>query len=152
MENNIKAFWKEFLRKNGLDEQTEYIECFHFELTEYWANELLRLVLEGQKRATSSSLWGYENNGEKSPQPGDYSIVTDWEGNPRCVIQTTSVTVLPFNRITYELCKLEGEDDNLESWQEGHRSFFRREGEERGYSFSEEMPVIFEEFQVVYRT
>ena len=59
--------------------------------------------------------------------------------------------LIPFKEITYDICKLEREDDDLESWQNGHRRFFREEGEKLGYTFSEDMPVIFEEFEVVYR-
>ena len=39
----------------------------------------------------------------------------------------------------------------LQSWQEGHRAFFTEEGKELGYEFSEDMPVIFQEFNVVFR-
>jgi uncharacterized protein YhfF len=52
--------------------------------------------------------------------------------------------------MTYDICKREGEDDTLESWQKGHRHFFTEEGKELGYVFSESMPVIFEDFKVVY--
>ena len=145
-----QELWDLFIRDNGIGSDVNYIDCFHFELTEKWANELLRLVLEGTKKATSSSLWGYEIEGDKIPEVGDYYIVTDWDGNATCVIQTTSVRILPFQEITYDICKLEGEDDNLESWQKGHISFFKAEGKELGYEFSKDMPVIFEEFEVVY--
>lgn len=148
---DTSLFWNDFLKSKGLDANTTYVDCFHFELTEKWANELLRLVLDGTKKATSSSLWGYEIEGDKIPQRGDYYIVTDWDGNPGCVIETTRVRILPFKDITFDICRLEGEDDSLESWQKGHISFFEAEGKELGYTFSEDMPVIFEEFEVVYR-
>lgn len=148
---NINDFWKEFLKSTNKDSSTEYIDCFHFELTEKLANELLDLVLTGQKKATASSLWGYEIEGERIPQVGDYSIVTDWAGTPRCVIETTAVTILPYKEITFDICKREGEDDCLESWQRGHKNFFTEEGKEVGYEFSEEMPVVFEDFKVVFK-
>ena len=85
------------------------------------------------------------------PEKGSYSIVTDWEGVPKCVIETTNVRILPFKDVTYDICKLEGEDDSLESWRKGHISFFKEEGKKSGYEFSEEMPVVFEEFEVVYQ-
>ena len=66
----IEAFWKEFLAASGLPPETAYKEAFSFETSEYWANELLRLVLAGKKRATSSSLPAYEKEGEALPQPG----------------------------------------------------------------------------------
>ncbi|MGN1147892.1 MAG: ASCH domain-containing protein, partial [Lachnospiraceae bacterium] len=124
------------MKSKGLAENTTYVDCFHFEMTEKWANELLRLVLDGAKKATSSSLWGYEIEGDKIPQKGDYYIVTDWDGNPGCVIETTRVRILPFKDITFDICRLEGEDDSLESWQKGHISFFEAEGKELGYTFS----------------
>ncbi|MBE5960859.1 MAG: ASCH domain-containing protein [Lachnospiraceae bacterium] len=147
---NSEQLWNAYKEKNGLSKELKYLDSFHFELTEYWANKLLELVLEGVKKATSSSVWGYEIEGDRIPQKGDYSIVTDWDGNARCVIQTTNVRIIPFKDITYDICKLEGEDDNLESWRKGHISFFQAEGKELGYEFTEEMPVIFEEFEVVY--
>ncbi len=147
----IDQFWGEFLHNTGRDSQTTYLEAFHFEVSEYWANELLRLVLIGQKKATASSQRAYEAKGDRVPQAGDLSIVTDWNGTPRCVIETKQVLLLPFQDMTYEICKREGEDDNLESWQKGHIRFFKEEGEELGYEFTEDMPVVFEDFEVVYR-
>lgn len=146
----IEQFWDEFLRHTGKDRTTRYLEAFHFELSEAGANGLLELVLAGTKRATASSLWAFEAEGGRIPQKGDYSIVTDWTGNPKCVIKTTCVTVLPFREMTFEICKREGEDENLASWKEGHTRFFTREGEALGYRFAEDMPVVFEDFEVVY--
>lgn len=146
----VEDYWAKFLRETGRDAATEYFECFHFEMSEKWANELLRLVLIGQKRATASSLHAFEAEGQRPPQAGDLSIVTDWEGNPRCVIETKAITILPFQEVTFDICRREGEDDSLESWREGHTRFFTAEGKELGYEFSEDMPVVFEDFEVVY--
>lgn len=148
---DIEQFWQEFLKTTQKDPATKYLESFYFGLTEKSANELLELVLSGQKRATASSLISYQAEGSRIPQVGDYSIITDWKGNPHCVIKTTTITILPFNEMTFEICKREGEDDTLESWQEGHRRFFTEDGKELGYEFSESMPVLFEDFQVVFR-
>ncbi len=150
-DETIELFWEAFLKETGRSKMTKYVEAFHFELTEKLANELLRLVLTGQKRATSSSLWSYELEGERIPKVGDFSIVTDWDGIPWCVIQTTAVTVLPFSKITYPICKREGEDDSLESWRNGHIRFFKNEGKELGYVFTADMPVVFEDFEVVFQ-
>ena len=147
----INDFWQEFLSSANKDPSTKYIDSFYFDMTEEWANKLLDLVLAGKKRATASSLFACEHELGRIPQPGDYSIVTDWAGNPRCVIETTNVTILPFNEMTFDICKREGEDENLESWQRGHRHFFMEDGKQLGYEFSEDMPVVFEDFEVVFR-
>ena len=147
---SIEDFWRAFLSASGRDADTRYQDCFSFDLSERVANELLALVLCGKKRATASSLYAFEAEGGRIPQPGDLSIVTDWAGTPHCVIETVAVTVLPFCDMTFDICKREGEDECLETWQAGHRRFFTEDGAARGYSFSETMPVVFEEFVVVY--
>ena len=152
MKLTVEQFWQEFLAATGRDGGTQCYEAFHFDLSEKVANELLALVLSGQKRATAGSLLGYQIDGGDMPQVGDFSIVTDWDGAPRCVIQTTAVTVLPFNEMTFDICKREGEDECLETWVESHRRFFEEEGAAMGYVFTEDMPVVFEDFEVVYRT
>lgn len=149
--NKIEEFWTRFLEAKKMNPATRYIESFHFELTEKWANELLRLVLEGKKRATASSLFACTQEQQAMPQVGDFSIVTDWDGNPKCVIETTAVQIMAYSEMTLDICKREGEDDNLESWKRGHQKFFTEEGKEMGYEFSEDMPIVFEDFQVVYQ-
>ncbi len=146
-----EMYWDKFIKETKRDASIRYIDCFHFELTEGLANELLELVLQGIKNATSSSLIAYEVTGERIPQAGDLSIVTNWRGEPKCIIETTSITIIPFEDITYDLCKREGEDDDLESWQKGHTTFFKNEGIQLGYEFSIDMPVVFEDFKVIYK-
>ena len=58
---------------------------------------------------------------------------------------------MPFRDMTFDVCKREGEDDTLESWQQGHRKFFAMEAAELGYEFNEDMPVLFEDFEVVWK-
>lgn len=151
MMHETEMFWSRFLEKTGRSKDTKYLEVFHFELTEYLANELLSMVLKGKKRATSSSVKSWEIEGSKIPAVGDLSIVTDWKGTPRCVIETTKITILPFKDMTYDICKREGEDDCLESWRKGHIAFFKGEGKELGYEFNEDLLVVFEDFEVIYQ-
>lgn len=61
------------------------------------------------------------------------------------------MTLLPFKDLTFDIVKREGEDDTLESWQKGHEKFFTAEGFDMVYSFTKEMLVVFEDFEVVYQ-
>ena len=149
--NRIDLLWNRFLEKSEYDNNIKYLEAFHFELTESLANKLLNLVFEGKKKATSSSFNAYEKEGIDLPEIGDLSIVTDWDGNPRCIIETKNISIIPFKDITYDICRREGEDDSLESWREGHIRFFSNEAKELGYEFNEDMLVVFEDFEVVYK-
>ena len=62
-----------------------------------------------------------------------------------------AITIMPFNEMTFEICDREGEYDSLEDWQDDHRRFFIEDGEAEGYSFSEDMPIVFRDFEVVYK-
>lgn len=146
----IEQFWQRFLQETGRDANTKYLESFYFGSNEKSANHLLQLVLAGKKKATCSSLAYFETIGEAVPKPGDFSIITDWSGKPFCVIQTREVVVMPFKEMTFDVCKREGEDENLESWQDNHIYFFTEEGKQYGYEFSWDMDVVFEDFEVVY--
>ncbi len=150
-EMGIQRYWEQYLHKNKLDPETKYYEAMYFGMTEELANSLLEMVLAGQKKATASSLWAFEKEGLPLPKVGDLSIVTDWAGTPHCIMKTTAITILPFQEMTFDLCKREGEDENLESWREGHGKFFTMEGEALGYEFSDEMPVVFEDFEIVWK-
>jgi len=50
------------------------------------------------------------------------------------------------------MAEIEGEGDkSLKYWRRAHISFFSRELEEYNMKFTEDMPVVFEEFEVVYK-
>ena len=85
--------------------KTDDLEKWHFELTEDACNFLLDLVLKGKKKATSGSYSAYQIAGEEIPKEGDLSVVTDWDGNPRCVIRTAKVRVMKFRDVTFDLAR-----------------------------------------------
>lgn len=150
-DREIRLFWQRFLRAAGLSPDTKLYEDFYFDVTEKSANHLLQLVLEGKKRATSSAYPCYEIEREPLPKAGDYSVVTDFHRKPYCVIETVAVSIIPFDKMTFDICSREGEDECLETWQEKHRRFFTADAKEVGYTFTESMPVVFEDFRVIYK-
>lgn len=58
---------------------------------------------------------------------------------------------MPFKDLTFDIVKCEGEDDDLLSWRIGHEKFFIAEGKSLGYTFSDDMHVVFEDFEVVFQ-
>ena len=128
-----------------------FLEAFHFCDNEADANELAELVLQGTKRATASLRWVYEAENEPLPKVGDLSVVTNWDGDPLCVIETTQVDVVPYDRVSEEFAAVEGGGDgSLRYWREAHWPFFSRECASLGREPTQEMPVICERFRVVY--
>lgn len=124
--------------------------AWSFGATTEHADELLQLVLDGVKTATASARWDYDSENEPLPRPGDLSIVLDGAGEPRALIRTTAVEVVPFDEVDAEHARLEGEQDRtLESWREIHERFFR-EHASHDQGFTHDMPVVLERFEVVY--
>ena len=112
---------------------------------------LAELTRTGVKTATASAGPLYELEGEPLPTSGEYSVILNSRGEAVCVIRTTRVYTVPFDRVSEEQAFREGEGDrSLEYWRRVHEDFFRAELEEAGLAFSPEMPVVCEEFEVVY--
>lgn len=114
------------------------------------ADELLALVLEGTKTATASALWDFEAEDEPLPEPGTLSIILDGSDQPRALIETTDVTIVPFDEVDAEHARLEGEGDrSLEHWRDVHQRFFT-EVASHGHGFAPDMPVVCERFRVLF--
>jgi len=149
---HLAPFWAAFLNATGSTGGERFHEAFSFGDSEHLANELAALVLRGIKRATAASVWTFEAQGKRLAAPGDLSIVTDWGGNPLCVIETQALDVVPFRAVDAGFAALEGEGDgSLLFWREAHRRYFSRECDRIGRQFTEDMPVACERFEVVYR-
>lgn len=142
---NAEKLWNEFAEKHN-------IKCNKFDIWAFGENTTLltELVIKGIKTATSSLDLLYEN--EPLPKKGDYSVIVDDNGSAKCIIKTRKVDVVPFNEVTEEHAFREGEGDRkLETWREVHKSFFKRCLEEKGRNFDENMLVVCEQFEVVYK-
>ena len=145
----IEKYWEEFKRKEGLPEEKDYCEAFAFGYSKEEADELLKLVLEGKKTAIANCLSTYKLSGKEIPGKGDYSIIMDSKGEPRCIIHTIRTLIIPFINMTYENVKLEGVDKDIESWKERHLRRFTEEGNKYGFDVYDSMEIIFEVFEVV---
>ena len=149
---HIQSFWAEFCSSLGHDPSDCFYEAFHFDDNAPSADELAALVLSGRKRASAGLAWAYESEGKPLAKPGDLSVVTRFSGEPVCVIETRKVTIVPFEDVTSEFAATEGEGDgSLEFWRRAHTAYFGRECKRLGREFSQRMPVVCEEFAVVFR-
>ena len=122
-----------------------YFECFAFGDSPEMADELLALVLTGKKTATVSVVL----EDEQTPSVGDLSLVLDGRGNPACVIKTVYLDTVKFCDLTWNMVKLEGEDENFEQWKSGNIRYWTRDAAKRGYTFTDQTLITFERFEVV---
>ena len=152
MENSkqVKDFWQKFCAASGTNPETPY-QVWYFGNTSEMARHLAELVLQGEKRATATLLESAELHPESAPVDDGFSVVTDYEGNPRCIIQTTEIRVLPFTEVDAEFAFDEGEGDkSLEYWRRVHHDFFTKDAAENGVKFHEKSLVACERFKLLF--
>ena len=104
------------------------------------ADKLVSLVLNGKKTATTS-LYKIDS----LPKVDDISVLTDSNDNNVCIIKTKEVIITEFKNITWDLAKLEGENETLEEWKKVHKDYFGTIDS----NFNEDTKVIFEMFEVI---
>jgi len=108
------------------------------------ADELAELVIKGIKTASCCSFDSYSKE-TTPPVVGSYSIILNSAGEPACVIRTVAMRLVRYCDVTASQARLEGEGDlSLDHWRAGHQQFFQRAG-----TFSEDMELVFEEFQLI---
>lgn len=111
------------------------------------ASELADLIRKGIKTATCGSLASYQQEGASS-NIGGYIIILDGQARPACVVRLVSARLVRFCDVSAEFARKEGEGDlSLAYWRKEHQRFFTQEG-----SFSEDMELVAEEFEVVLLT
>ena len=114
------------------------------------SDRLAKLVLDGEKSATSAWLASYEAEGIDIPEAGDLSIMCDGADRPLALLRTVDVRKIPFADVGPESAQAEGEG-TLDEWKVEHRDFFARECAALGIDFDPEGEVVVEFFEVVYR-
>lgn len=150
MSDLAKIFWNNFCRQSGLDENIPY-QIWFFGNNQKMAIELAELVISRKKCATASLVAVNELQPENAPIDDGYSVVTDFEGNPLCIIQTTEIRSLPFDEVDAQFAFDEGEgDQSLANWRDGHWKYFTQEASELGIEFNEKSLVCCERFKLLY--
>lgn len=132
-----------------LDEDA--VAAWSFGLDAALADELAELVVAGTKRATATSVTALRETGESPPRVGQYSIILDGSDIARCIIRTEAIREGPLNSVTDAFAWREGEGDRSRAWWlAAHKRFFTAEHAELGLETHDEIPVLFEEFCVVW--
>ncbi len=151
--NNASArnLWGDYLDAHLEDAFHEAPKTIYFCDNEVDANECTKLVKAGVKKATSDSLLGLQYRKERLPKIGDYTVVTNWEGEAQCIVRTTKVILKPFFSIDEEYAQMEGEGDkSLDYWKKTHWDYYTRELEEYDRVPRESMIIVCQEFEKIF--
>ena len=149
--SSVFELWNNFVLSHPKFKNTTIPESYYFCDNKKDADECAQLVVDGVKRATSTSMWWFETNKQLLPKIGDLAIVTDWQGIAKAVIETTKIEKIPFNKITSEYAEIEGEGDkSLAYWNKVHWDYYTREMNKKGQHPSIDMLLICEQFRTVF--
>lgn len=145
----IARFWDQFCAVDSSIGRSTPHQIWFFGNTREMASELAGLVRSGRKTATSSLLATNELNPSEAPVADGFSIVTDFFGDPVCIIQTTDIRHLPFEEVDEEFAADEGEGDlSLEHWRRVHWDYFTNEAKTLGLEFDKRSVVCCERFRL----
>ena len=144
------TFWNDYCRRAGLPPATPF-QAWPFGDSAKLAHELVELVLHGPKRATAGLQATHERAPQLAPVPDGYSVVTEFDGTPRCVVRTIWLDARPLRNVDAGFAWDEGEGDRtLADWMDGHRRYFTRECAGLGIAFSDDLRVMLERFELMY--
>lgn len=107
-------------------------------------------VIKGIKTATCSGHLFYELENEPLPAVDDYSVVLNSKDEPVAIIRTAEVTIQPMNEVPESFARAEGEGDlSYDYWYRVHEEFFTTELQKLGMTFSPDMLLVCERFELV---
>jgi uncharacterized protein YhfF len=153
MDSPADQFWDFYLQSlpQAGSARKRYYEAFFFGNNERLVNLCTDLVVRRIKTATSALLWEYEAKGKPLPQVGALSIVTNWNSEPICIIETIEVRTMPFKEVDQEFVYDYGEGDrSMNWWHKNMWEYYSEECRSLGRAPTPEMPVICERFRVVF--
>ena len=157
-----REFWTRACEKSGVDSNSRYRAGTFSELTLVGdetlkdvveiVDSLTQLAVDGEKRGTAHMKLHFEHEKLKIREPGDYWIVTKSSGEPVCVVRVTNVDILPFDQVGEKFAASEGEDDlSLRYWREAHKAYFMAQCEMWDEEWRDDMPIVCESFELVYK-
>lgn len=146
---SARNMWGDFLDAHLENAFKEIPKVVRFAENGLNANQVAKLIVSGAKRANSPSLLGLQYRKEPLPHVGDLMVVTDWEGNAKCIVKTTAVKLRPYFSITEAYARLDGYD-SLQQWKEAHWEQYTLELAPFNRVPRESMIVVCQEFEKVF--
>jgi uncharacterized protein YhfF len=85
------------------------------------------------------------------PRAGDYVVVIDGAGEPRCIWRTTQVEIKPLIEGDAQFAQDEGEGDRtLGWWLKAHLDYFTAQAAQEDFEMSDQIATVFERFEVIW--
>lgn len=148
-----QEFWASYLSQLPLDHphHSALPDAFAFGGAGPLGEELAELVLRSAKRATTSLPIEFTSLNEALPMVGAVSIILNGELKPVAVIERTKIESMPFEIVSAEYAKIEGEGDgSLDYWRQAHIEYFSEVCDRLGGHFNHQTIVLCQTFRMVW--
>jgi uncharacterized protein YhfF len=133
----------------GID--LSHVKSRGFGRTEEISKTLVALVASGQKTGTFALQCEFERDPTAEPKLGDLFLVHDFSGEPKLLYRVTAVETVPFTGINHAHVQVEGPNArDVGIWRKIHWPYWSAMLREMGREPSEDMPVVFHRFAVLY--
>lgn len=152
MNDIYEDFWGAFLEETGTPETTVLHNYTYFGDSEEVSVAVLEQLLSREKTAVSHCIPAYLTTKKRMPQIGDYTMVTDFYGNPCCILHTTDVTLAPMPELSEALIGQDCPGVTREAWLGQKRTEYTAAAKRYGFHYHDEIPVLMETVELVYPT
>ena len=105
MDDIYTDFWLAFLEETHTDPTVTVSRYTYFGQSEEEAVSNLEQLLSGEKTAISHCIPDYLTKKQPLPRVGDYTMVTDFYGNPCCILQAVDVPFSSSPRLKFTLAR-----------------------------------------------
>lgn len=150
--NSVITMWKDYVEANPNLKDKTLPDSWFFHNNKSDANRLAKLVVSGQKKASSGLYQWYKDANTDLQNVGTKHIITDFEGKAQAIIEIRKVDTIAFNKISkvYAALDMGTSDKPLEKWKKAHWDFFESALKEEGKTPTEDMLVVCEWFETVW--
>lgn len=148
---NEQMFWDEYLLTLPESQRPEnpFVEA-SYAGNQKITDELIQLYLTGKKTAGSSLVEDFKHAGDPLPKAGNYWIILDSSGQPKCLVKTLKTVVHKFKDVPEDIAIAEGEGDlSLSYWRSVHSQLYTPYLQKWGIDDIEDATVITEFFEVL---
>jgi uncharacterized protein YhfF len=151
MNLSTEKMWQDYLSKNNITDTTLIYDSWYFCDNERDAIDLVNLVLIQKKTATCSLLETYTLEVIKMPHINQYSVITDFYGEAKCIVKTINIDIVAYDKVTAAFAFKEGEgDQSLKYWQDVHWKYFENYLKPFNKTMTEDALLVCEEFELIH--
>lgn len=149
---SVYEMWDNFTKANPEFDKNQLPEAWHFHNNKEDANRLAKLIVSGEKRASSNLYFWYAEANADFQKIGSKHIITDFDGKAKAIIEIKKIDTIPFHKITSEYAALDmgTKIEPLTKWKKAHWDFFEKALKESGEKPTENMLIVCEWFDTIW--